>query len=176
MMKSIYIGWFLSLLAVIGSYFYVSNIKYFINDTGQYMTLLDYDTRISAMLSLSAIFFFLVYTILIIVKQLSPSLLNKRIFVHITMLPIYPIVSGALWIALDLVISNDNVDYFNRGIHFANANIGYFSNSLTMNELISIGRSLHYGIGIYITSVIFILLLIHQIIFTIKYNNTYYID
>ena len=176
MMKSIYIGWVLSLLAVVGSYFYVSNIKYFINDTSQYMTLLDYDTRISAMLTLSTIFFFLVYTILIIVKQMSPSLLNKRIFVHITLLPIYPILSGVLWLILDLVLTKDNADYFNRGIHFANANIDYFSNSLTMNEMIAIGRSLHYGIGIYITSAIFIFMLIHQIIFTVKYNNIYYFE
>lgn len=177
MKKIVIFGWVLSILVAVGTWFYITKVPYLVDGTGKYLVLIDHEVNLSSYLLLSAIFIALIYTITILLKLLKESIIeNRHIAYFLRTLPIFPIFGGITWMVLDLFLSGDSSDSFSRGIDFVNANVGYYTSTIEFQEMVSIGAGLTYGIGYYLTIVIFLMLLIHQILFYIKFEKLFNIE
>jgi|GEM_PF-3335073 len=166
--------WFVvSITIFVGLLFFVFNQRYLYNVSGEYITLIEYDTRLAANIILSVFFVLLVYVLLLVIKERNEEILKKSIIRFLPTLPLYPIFFGLFWFLLDVFAVGDRVHYFELGTKFITANVDGYPNSMTLAQIENIGEHLKFGIGSYLLLLLFVLLLINQIVLVVKYTKIF---
>jgi hypothetical protein len=156
---------FISLIVII------LNSRYLYDYSSNSITLLEYDNFLSASVILSLTFVGIGYLFLVIALFGNKNRIKEFAIRFFFILPIAPITQGLLFFLFDVFRTEDKYYYFSIGSNFIVNNHELFDNSMTFDEIANIGEHLRFGIASYLLLLLFVLLLINQILFTIVYSN-----
>lgn len=172
-----YYTWFAGSLFIYSVLFYfVTHARYLYNDKLLYITVLEYDVSIYASFLVSFLLMGLVSLFFILIKLMNRNLIYSRLSIAILLLPIFPALGGLIRTVFALLRNHTNTFYWGLGEAFTLANNTSFPESMTINDLIAVGKSLMYGGGLFLSIVLLVSIIVNQVVVYLIYYKKYIKD
>ena len=150
--------------------------RYLVDNSVNYITVYQYDVRLSVSIILSIVFVALMFGVVYVMKSSNNDFLKKPLFKFIYIIPIYPIVTGLLWLLFDVLGNNDRTSHFIRGSEFITGNPDSFASSMTVDQIVAVGKNLEFGVGVVLTGILLLIMAVNHIVFMVKYPKMIEMD